>query len=377
MSSSNNTITQIYGDKSNKLLVIVFCVLIALPILFTPFTHSLSTEKLANENRLTASWPAFGLLTTSVTTYTSQVNAFFEDRFPIRQQLLDFYARLYFYVMQTGIGNDVIIGDDEWLFLADTDILDNARGITPLETEGALDWVKKAQIINDTVNNYGGQFLVVIIPDKAQVYPEHLPEDIIYQREGRRADTLVSALEQSNINYLDLLDPLIDAKEQHASPIYAKTDSHWSFVGALDAYQFIIEKLNTLGFDLPIVELAQLRIINVEDFRGDLSILLNLETYFYEELRLLVPNRDKNKFARNKELLLLGDSFVGHQIQFLEYSFSKITCRHHDWGEINLDTIREQQADIVILQMVERALVYPLTVDSKKSRSCGKNFSFQ
>ena len=376
MSSSNNTITQTYGDKSNKLLVIVFCVLIALPILFTPFTHSLSTEKLANENRLTASWPAFGLLTTSVTTYTSQVNAFFEDRFPIRQQLLDFYARLYFYVMQTGSGNKVTIGDDGWLYLADSSVLGNARGTTPLEPEDALDWVKKAQVINDTVNNYGGQFLVVIIPDKPQVYPEHLPERITYQREGRRADTLVSALEKSKIDYLDLLDPLLDAKEQHASPIYSKTDSHWSFVGALDAYKFIIEKLNTLGFDLPIVELSQLRIVNVEDFRGDLSRLLNLENYFYEDLRLLAPHRDKNKFPRSEELLLLGDSFAGNQVQFIEYSFSKTTCIHHDWGEINLDTIREQQADIVILQMVERGLEYPLTVDSNTSRPCGNNFLF-
>lgn len=361
----------ILNTKFNALLVALFCLLIAVPILVKPFISSTENTQLSNENRLAAQWPATSTLKKSFTLYSSQVNDYLNDHLVFRQGLLDFYAHLHYKLLRTGSGRQVVIGEDGWLFLANTNALDNARGIVPLDPKDAQIWVDKVRIIRDEVESYGGQFLVVLVPDKPQVYPEHLPKHVVYQRAGRRADTLGIALEKSDLNYIDLLDPLLQAKQKHASPIYSKTDTHWSFVGSLVGYQTIIKKLNTMGLDLPVVKRLQLKIVNHKNFSGDLARLLNLEQIFSETLRMLLPLRRKEAFARNKELLLLGDSFVGFEVDYLDYSFIKSTCIHHDWGNINLEKIKQQQADVVILQMVERALEYPISLDATKTLPCG------
>lgn len=365
---------QTNSKGASTLLVITFCVVVFIPLLLLPFLESNSGGKLANENRLAASWPAIQELRQSITGYTSQINTYLEDHIPGRQHLLDFYSSLYFKVMRSGSDGGAVIGKDQWLFLGSSNNIENARGVIPMDREDAADWAHNASIINDVVTDYGGKFLIVIVPDKAQVYPEYLPDHIVYQRTGRRADTLVNALQDARLPHLDLLDLLVAAKENHASPVYFKTDSHWSYIGALDAYQATIQKLNSFGERLPIVERLQLRVILDEDFSGDLARLINLEEYFYEDHFFLAPFREKEKFTREKKLLMLADSFIGNQLEYFHYSFIETTCIHHDWGNIDLDLIREQQADVVILQMIERGLEFSLSVNANSTRSCGNGF---
>ncbi len=372
------------NNKVNAFLVLIFCVLIAIPLMLTPFLSSSIDGKLKNENRLAASWPKLDVLVDgpklgifsmpNFVKYTTQINNYLGDSLIFRQDLLDLYSKLYFKLLRASGDSKAVIGKNGWLFLSSTNALENARGVIPLTLQDSRNWAQSAKLINDVVESYGGKFLIVIVPDKPQVYSENLPDHIVYQRQGRRADTLTQALENLDIDYLDLLGPLLIAKTNHASPLYFKTDSHWSFVGALSSYQTIIKHLNSSGFNLPIVERLQLRIVNNEKFSGDLSRLLNLEDVFHENMRALLPHRNINSFDRDKELLLLGDSFAGVELPYLEYSFKKGSCIHHNWGGINLNAIKEQQADIVILQMVERGLEFPLSVDSDRTGTCGKSF---
>lgn len=370
MNSVNKPINKIL----TTLLVALFCLLIAWPLLVTPFITSNTNNTLNNENRVATTWPQFSILKEGFVEYASQVNKYLEDNLAFRKHLLGFYAKLHYTVLGTGSGGKAVIGKDGWLYLSNANTLQNARGVIPLSTDDAEDWAKNARIIRDTVESYGGQFLIVIVPDKPQVYPEFLPDHIVYQRAGRRADTLSQALTNAGLDHLDLLETLQQAKQDHASPIYSKTDTHWSFVGALNAYQAIMEKLNASGLNLPIVEQLQLRIINEDEFSGDLARLINLEDVFFENLRMLLPLRDKARFNRQKELLLLGDSFVGIELPYFEYSFIETTCFHHNWGKVNLEAIKQQQADVVILQMVERGLEFSLSVDSNESKPCGERF---
>lgn len=376
MATSSNNNQQ--NNKFSILLVLIFCVMIATPLVIKPFFSTNSDTKLNNENRLATNWPklefSLKFLVFDFVKYTNQINNYLDDHLVFRQSLLDLYAKLHFKLLGTGSSSNAVIGKNGWLYLSSSNALKNARGVTPLTKQEAEDWAQSAKLINDAVESYGGKFLIVIAPDKPQVYPEHLPDHIIYQRQGRRADTLGHALKDLNIDYLDLLDPLLTAKSNHASPLYFLTDTHWSYVGALSSYQTIIKQLNSYGFDLPIVETLQLRIIHNDDFSGDLARLLNLEDDFYEDKRVLLPHRSVSTFDRDKELLLFGDSFTGIEIPYLEYSFTKVTCVHHNWGSVNLDLIKQEQADIVVMQMVERGLEFPLSADSDSINKCGGTF---
>ena len=151
MNSLNNKTE--HHNKTNRLLVLIFCGLIFAPLLLTPFTSSNAGSKLDVENRIAATWPKLGVIKQGFTQYTKQINAYLDDHLAFRKELLSFYAKLHLKLLRSGSGGQAIIGEDGWLYLAGGNSLSNARGVVPMSQEDAQEWAAIAKTIRDAVES--------------------------------------------------------------------------------------------------------------------------------------------------------------------------------------------------------------------------------
>ncbi|MBU1567583.1 MAG: hypothetical protein KJ630_18400 [Proteobacteria bacterium] len=102
----------------------------------------------------------------------------------------------------------------------------------------------------------GIDYIFTLAPSKAQVYPENLPAKILETKEAlnlpTRYDQLIAHLKlHSSVPVVDLASALHQAKlraeEQNtlaSTPLYYRTDFHWTYYGAYIAYRAIIDEVN-------------------------------------------------------------------------------------------------------------------------------------
>ena len=75
----------------------------------------------------------------------------------------------------------------------------------------------------DQFTNYGMDFYILSIPNKASVYPEFMPDTIETKDTTSKTDLLMKYLEENtDLNVVDAKPTLIKAKKK---PVYYKSDT--------------------------------------------------------------------------------------------------------------------------------------------------------
>ena len=136
----------------------------------------------------------------------------------------------------------VHLGRYGWLFLigGSNRVMDRYRG--PLAQWWHLRrWSRLIAARAARAERLGIRYLHVIVPEKLSVY-DHLTDGLRYMPGHSSARQLAKRLGRS-ATYLDLLAPLRAARDG-ASPLYLRTDSHWSLEGCLVAYRAIMRALS-------------------------------------------------------------------------------------------------------------------------------------
>jgi hypothetical protein len=145
------------------------------------------------------------------------------------------------HLLRVSPNNNIALGTDGFYF----------EGMGTSRVEGELvDWLQQR----------GSEYVFVLAPTKAFVYPEHLPASLQRVRGRSRYEQLSSYLrEHADIPFIDLLPPLLAAKDQADYPLlFYKTDFHWNFYGAFVAYRAIVDQLARFfpQYPFPAPELA-------------------------------------------------------------------------------------------------------------------------
>ena len=347
--------------KTTLAVCVLFCILISLPLLST-LAHQGHVD--ANHNAL-PQWPSLNRLGESPTNFTTEVDDFLADNLAYRQHLLNWYSKLRYAVLGTSPSKKALIGKQGWLYFGNGNGIANARGQDEMSDAEAIAWSKNVLTTAQLVESYGGVFKVVIVPDKPQVYPEHLPDHVIYNKSRRRANKLIDVSRKAGLDVIDLLPTLLENKSPEQ--LYDKSDTHWTHEGGYLAYLEIMRELN---LELPLAKKEDFRVLTSNNYSGDLARLLNLQTEFGEEHKTLLAHTSYRLFPRKKHLLVLGDSFSGRLIDFWNYSFAKTSCRHHRWGDIDNDLVKKTKADVVLLMIVERGLQHPPQQHQINAHNC-------
>ena len=297
------------------------------------------------------------------------------DNFGLRDKFLRADNYLKWFVLGASPTPLLIRGDDDWVYYEADRASANWRGAIPFTRKELVGWRRVLESRRNWLRERGIEYLVVLAPDKARVYPEHLPAAL--ELGESRADQLLRYLQQdSDVEVLPLLEAIraekeFDGEEDH---VYRRLGTHWTDRGARAGCEAIARRLaqrwpSVEPWTRGQYELRDAEIDLTDDWAGRLYLDAELERREFA----LVPagrkrqarvaelldkqGRSARTVSRDKTLprgLVLHDSF-GTQIRpFLSECFSEATFL---WEYVfDPERIEADRPDVVVQLIVERAL---------------------
>lgn len=192
----------------------------------------------------------------------SDAGEFFADHYAYRSYLVDADARLFSSVFGISTADNVIYGDDGWLYYAGT--LGDYQNRTPLRERQAANIAHNMRLLQDWCEAQGCKFVFTIAPDKNGLYGEQMPA---YYPEVDNASMqlLGEWLASEDVHYLNMFDVMRDADNVQ----YFLRDSHWSDKGALLGHDAIASELG-----LQAMGLDESDLVAKDDYIGDLNRML-------------------------------------------------------------------------------------------------------
>ena len=209
------------------------------------------------------------------------------------------------------------IGKDGWLFLKTA--LDSLTGYGPIKSEPKsvskdprhVHWQSPLIAIErfaEQLNQFGVELVIVSIPVKPMIYPEHLglpTKDPVLHPDSESFYSHLRSL--PNVDVLNLTLPLFKIKSK--SKVFLQQDTHWTPTGMEEAAQIIADYIKSKDWDYKknILETTG------KESRNSLGDLVeNLNTYgksFDMETVMATPVKGKT-VDQNSSIILLGDSFT-------------------------------------------------------------------
>lgn len=337
-------------------------------------------EGLDAENRTLSPWPKFAWSRD----YAAAFERAFADRVGGRATLLRLYNRSLLRVLGVSPAHDVLLGRDGWLYFLgeDATAFDRYYRGTPEVSAAELGRVLAELRRRDRwLASMRIPFIVTIAPDKATIYPEHLPRWATPSRRPTPLARLVDAIRaDGSLSFVDLRGPLMSAKA-HAQ-VYYRTDSHWNLLGAAVAYREIMRSVgDALGPKAAPVAPAAIPpyVPGLDVYRGDLARMtgdpepLGEPDYAPLGKVLATPqSRCGQRIDAGADVgfewyscrrpglpraVVYRDSMAIPLIPLLSENFSRVA--YVSSQRIDPAFIAREMPDVVIEEMVERALLAP------------------
>lgn len=141
--------------------------------------------------------------------------------------------------------NQAMVGKDEWLFYSNEMLSDEWAPQTAANVEAI-------RRFNRILADNGIGLAVAMVPMKARIYREHLPDAWPLDAYNvDHYDRLLKALQTGGVQAIDLNHAFLSSpKRDSDTPLFYRLDSHWSRTGALQAAETIkagVEKMPTFG----------------------------------------------------------------------------------------------------------------------------------
>lgn len=275
---------------------------------------------------------------------------------------------------------NMVIGQDEWLYASD--YVDDWRGLNqPLTDAAAGQLVAQLVEFQRVLSERGQAFKLVISPNKASIYPEHLPARLA-RPEGvvRNYDRLLPLLQRSGLEFLDGPALIRLAKETYAPvPVFCRGGLHWNHLGAFVAARDILDGIVLPdGRAVPHLRLDALPVDQKP--RGTDTDYANLLNLIWAPLDYDTPHPEVSVVNRAEvaplHLVTVGGSFVFQlmdawkatdcfdSLYFLYYYRSQIDYLEDKWHrplieEQPMDWERQiLAADIIVIELNENALTF-------------------
>lgn len=295
--------------------------------------------------------------------------------------------------------SNALIGYDGWLYLGDA----HAKIQTRTRVGSTLVGVQNNKMINASMQKWERwlttqgvkQLKVMVSPNKATMYPEHLP---IWAKptEKSELDSFFNFADRSI--FIDLRVPLLEAKAAFKEDIYYKTDTHWNLLGAGLAFKHFINHIRTEVPDLTLLSDEMYEILQVTPrSTGDLARFLRLENKLQEteviinaysqnfpitqfdfnsgeeiykgsNIQLSAPHTPQQIVSHNAlnkaKVLWIRDSFGNSMSPLMAATFSETLQIHYAMAfqpvDILVGLVQKFKPDYVFITAVERDSRHPL-----------------
>ncbi|QIF04271.1 hypothetical protein [Roseimicrobium sp. ORNL1] len=335
--TSSSTGTNNAAEKptwASWVLNVLFCGVIALPLVGTLWRKSDNDNEIAKlENRNATTLPAVPKTFAEWKQYPPLVEAFANDHFTFREQLLDQHHALK---ASLGISPSpmVAIGKDGWHFLRRPEEWHDVTGrhrLSTLEKVRCLAYLNK---LHDRLKEQGIPFLIVLAPDKSSIYTEYLPISGVRGTRKERLNELLAFLEENHCraSILDLREPLRSRRQE--GQLFLKHDTHWNCFGGAIGTQSIFQRLHELGVPVP----HPWPPVSAKDFDWVPTVLRYDLSLTPGDMELLPSPKPQpgNDFQREENSARLRSVYP----EMAEYSKFRITT-HSDTGKGRLLMFRD------------------------------------
>ncbi len=218
-------------------------------------------------------------------------------------------------------GGRVIVGDDNYLF--ERYYIEDLNNVRPFPEEKLQEFADKLARLQNGLNKRGSQFLVLIAPSKAYLYPEKIPDRLLLPRQASdNYQNFKKLLEAKHIPFVDGVALLQTMKEDSEYPVFAPGGAHWTSDAACRVGEKLTEKFSDLlGKKTPLLRCNDTYIRNKpQGLDQDLSLLANLWTTKSIDAPLPYPKTTSvfpEGFYRPK-VLFVGDSFMWPLFHYLD-----------------------------------------------------------
>ncbi len=346
--------------KSYLIYIAAFLIISLVPL----FTFSDNQAAIGNETKADKPKLSDGTL------FTQKADEYFAQNFGFRNRLVYAGNAIKQAAFKTSGQSEVIIGEDGWLFYESA--LGDYTGtndMTPLELERGAVILKMMQ---DYVEDKGGQFIFFSAPDKMSVYGEYMP--YYYLESGRYGnyERLYSELVDLGVNTVQLKN-ILSLEKLGGVQLYHKLDSHWNNYGAAVAYEAVAQALSDAygeeyaGYTC----YSELPYSTVNNFSGDLqSMLLPGSDVKDEQVEFkvnegfeytgrfkgvddLIITTQNGKAAVGKSVTLFRDSFGNALYWFFANDYAVMSAKR----EVPYNIYRAAaESELVAVELVERNL---------------------
>jgi alginate O-acetyltransferase complex protein AlgJ len=390
---------------SNHVLAVAFIIVISAPGITLFFTNG-AEEIREREYRDPAEFPVlFDKHTgpiprpskSSLQSFPGNFETWFNDYRGLRGPLLAIHSRARMAglvgsgMAQLSIGHQgssgVVVGSDGWLFLASKAVLRDYQRSRPLTVDELESWKQALNARRDWLAERGIEYLLVIAPNKGEIYSEYLPRALKPVNDVRRLDQVVEYCGgEDGVEIVDLRQPILAMKSRHQ--LYDKTDTHWNALGAHVGYRAIMKAVAEKLKGHPALPLESFQIekreLQVMDLGRMLGGNLTEQGLALKPLRLpgwqnaisqTTPENNQyplpkascyipttNPQADRPNIVILHDSFMRALAGFLNEHFQRVCYKQRAkdrCGPFPAELIERERPSMVIEEMVQRRLQYP------------------
>jgi hypothetical protein len=307
--------------------------------------------------------------------WPARYEAYWKDSFGLRDVLLRWHSIAK--VLWLGVSPDPnhIVGKDLWIYNDNNSIADNWRGAIPLSAADLVKWQQRIERRRDAVAALGGHYLICFVPDKPEIYPEHMPERLNKLGPSRLDQLLEHMRAHSDADIFDIR-PALRAERAHDVPgdyVYWKLGTHWQRRGAIAGFNALVEHLRprfpNLRFRRPDEYLVHSDFDLATGDRetnnmyiGDLVPEANHGRYLLKPSARVVLEKDRPPHVETEtgdpslpRVLVFHDSFAPAFHPEWAETCSRLVFQHsHDF---DMGLIETERPDLVIEFIVERCLV--------------------
>ena len=243
----------------------------------------------------------------------------YEDYFRIRVGLRPYFIRTFnqFHFSLFGNipgrrGTQIVIGKDNWLYEREY-IRHYVRPgrATPQAIEES---VLKLRRFQDALESAGIAFALVVSPSKAEIYPEHIPEEHLTGRKENETNygRTVHVLDDHGINYVDAHRIFLEARKNGTHDLFAHGGTHWNRYGVFLVIEEVVAKLQPIvKKDIPVPVCRRVRMLPPKLPDRDLELLMNLWRFPAAGVPVPYPELPVRHTTPDERLslLVIGDSF--------------------------------------------------------------------
>jgi hypothetical protein len=367
-----------------KITIIIFVVLLALPIVF--MNHD-PNHIITLENKIAAKIPVLFSGGSLNKEFISGFEDYWNDNIGFQKQATVLNIALFYKLFGKLKVTNYIMGKNKHLYYtSDGFSLKTYQGKNKLSEETLGRVLENFSDAEKYFNNRGAEFLFVPVPDKEGVYPEYYLDSVLQYSNQYKLDQIISYLNNnSSLTVINLRQALIESKNQSDYLYYKNYDcTHWNMKGAFVSYKKIMhyiqdrfDNINILSEDdfeislTPssgtIAHLSSSRLLSKAMGFKDIIYSYNKKGGYVslavDDYPLKTIDPAYNKYYRvndiisdTPKLLILGDSFIySFLLDIFGESFRELYFTSTRDPDLLKKIVDEYKPDIVIFEIVERA----------------------